>query len=269
MTTELRHWIGMGGVPAHDNPHAYVWERRLHWIMVSMALLAFPSYYLDWLQGRGLLTGIGRELDWLIFIAFSLEMVWMLHLCQHKRAYLARNWLNVLIVAASALGVLGLPGDWLPLLRLLRITYVGLLFARLLSSLRSLLVTHAIPYVFALGMTTLVLAGAGFYWLEPTIHSFGEGLWLAYITAATVGYGDFVPTTTSSRLFAVILVIVGFTVFSIVTASISAFFVEEDERKLRKALHEDVLELRGEIAALRSELRQGGEAHGAEKKEAG
>lgn len=269
MVSDLRCWLGMGGVPPHDNPRAYLWEKRLHWVMVGMALLAVPSYYLDWLHGRGVLTGVGQELDWLIFIAFSLEMAWMLHLSHDKGTYLTRNWLNALIVAASALGVLGLPGDWLPLLRLLRIAYVGLLLARLMSSLRSLLAAHAIPYVFALGVTTLIMAGAGFYWLEPTIHSFGEGLWLAYITAATVGYGDFVPTTTASRFFAVVLVIVGFAVFSIVTASISAFFVEEDEKRQRKELHRDVQALRSEIAALRSELQQGGAVQAAAKKEPG
>ncbi len=48
--------------------------------------------------------------------------------------------------------------------------------------------------VLGLGLITWLLAGAGFWWLEPTIQSYWDGLWLAFTTGATVGYGDFVPT---------------------------------------------------------------------------
>ncbi|MFA5243159.1 MAG: potassium channel family protein [Sulfuricella sp.] len=178
------------------------------------------------------------------------------------------NWLNALIIGASGLGLAGLPSDWLPLVRLLRIAYVALVVARLLTSVRTLLSTNAIPYAFILGIIALTVAGAGFYWLEPTIHSFGEGLWLAFITGATVGYGDFVPTSTPARFLAVIMVIVGFSVLSLVTASISAFFVGEDEKKLRHEMHHDIQELRREIGMLRSELQSGGAVQGATKKEA-
>jgi voltage-gated potassium channel len=134
--------------------------------------------------------------------------------------------------------------------------------ARLLASVRTLLSTNAIPYAFVLGLVTLAIAGAGFYWLEPTVHSFGEGLWLAFITGATVGYGDYVPTTPASRMFAVVMVIVGFTVFTLVTASISALFVGEDEKRLRREMHQNIQELRREIAEMRAELREMGVIRG-------
>ncbi|MBZ0106209.1 MAG: potassium channel family protein [Sulfuricella denitrificans] len=267
MAVDFRRWFGMGGVPSHDNPEAYVWERRLHWIMVAIALLAIPSFYLEMQQYGDAMSGFGVELDLFIFLAFSLETLWMLHVCRHKWFYLKYNWLNVLIILGSGLGLVGLPGEWLPLVRLLRIAYVALALARMIASLRLLLSARAVPYAFVLGVVTLLAAGAGFYWLEPTVHSFGEGLWLAFITGATVGYGDFVPTTTPARIFAVVMVIVGFTVFSLVTASISAFFIGEDEKKLRREMHHDILELRREIADLRSALQSDGAAQPFGKKE--
>lgn len=256
MAIDLRRFFGMGGVPPRDNPRAYVWERRLHWVMVVVALLALPAFYLEALQSSEPLQHIGWELDLLILLAFSMETAWMLHLCQAKLTYLKYNWLNLLIIGASGLGLVGLPSEWLPLVRLLRVAYVALVVARLLSSVRTLLSTNAIPYAFVLGLVTLGAAGAGFYWLEPTVHSFGEGLWLAFITGATVGYGDYVPTTPISRMFAVVMVIVGFTVFSLVTASISALFVGEDEKRLRREMHHNIQELRREIAEMRAELQQ-------------
>jgi voltage-gated potassium channel len=149
----------------------------------------------------------------------------------------------------------------------LRIAYVALVVARLLTSVRTLLSTNAIPYAFIFGIIALAVAGAGFYWLEPTIHSFGEGLWLAFITGATVGYGDFVPTSTAARFLAVVMVIVGFSVLSLVTASISAFLVGEDEKKLRHEMHHDIQELRREINELRSVLLSNGVAPSDAKKE--
>ena len=74
------------------------------------------------------------------------------------------------------------------------------------------------------------------------------------MTGATVGYGDLVPTTTASRVFAVILVLVGFALLSMVTATISAFFIGEDEKRLRREMHNDVRELRKEVRALSDEL---------------
>ncbi|MEN6584651.1 MAG: ion channel [Sulfuricella sp.] len=258
MAIDLRRWFGMGGVGAHENPLAYVWERRLHWVMIVVALMAVPAFYLEALQHEVRLQHIGWALDLFIFVAFSLETAWMLHLCHNKVVYLKYNWLNVLIIGASALGLVGLPSEWLPLVRLLRVAYVALILARMLASVRVLFSTNAIPYAFTLGVVTLITAGAGFYWLEPTIHSFGEGLWLAFTTGATVGYGDYVPTTPISRAFAVVMVVVGFTVFSLVTASVSALFVGEDEKRLRREMHQNVLELRREIAEMRAELQHQG-----------
>jgi voltage-gated potassium channel len=102
----------------------------------------------------------------------------------------------------------------------------------------------------------LLLAGVGFYFLEPTVHSLGEGLWLAFVTGSTVGYGDVVPTTTASRIFAVVMVLVGFALLSMVTATISAFFIGEDEKRTRREMHKDVRELRREVRELRDELGQ-------------
>ena len=75
-----------------------------------------------------------------------------------------------------------------------------------------------------------------------------------FTTGATVGYGDLVPSTPASRIFAVFVVLLGYAVFSVVTASIVALFVGEDEKRFEKELHADIRSLRKEVAALRSEL---------------
>jgi voltage-gated potassium channel len=103
----------------------------------------------------------------------------------------------------------------------------------------------------------LAVAGEGFLLLEPRVHSYADGVWLAFLTAATLGYGELVPSTPGSRIFAVFVVLLGYALFSVFTASIAAILIGEDERKLRRELHLDTRMLRLEISALRNELREG------------
>jgi voltage-gated potassium channel len=106
----------------------------------------------------------------------------------------------------------------------------------------------------------LVLCGIGFYWLDPAIHSVPAGLWLAFSTAATVGYGDTVPSSTASRIFSVFVVLLGYGVLSLVTASIAAMFVGTQERQVEREIlrdmHNQLRAVRQEIAELRAALEE-------------
>jgi voltage-gated potassium channel len=107
-----------------------------------------------------------------------------------------------------------------------------------------------------LALLLLGSSGAGFYWLEPAVHTYADGVWLAFSTVATVGYGDLVPTTPASKILAVFIVLLGYAVFSIVTANIAALFIGEEEAGFEHELHADIRALSLEVAALRRELRQ-------------
>src|SRR5688572_16109468 len=84
---------------------------------------------------------------------------------------------------------------------------------------------RGLAYSLALCLLLMGGGGVGFWLLEPRASDIGEGMWLAFTTAATVGYGDIVPSTHASRVFAVVLVLVGLAVLSLVTASMAAIFV--------------------------------------------
>ncbi len=107
----------------------------------------------------------------------------------------------------------------------------------------------------------LVLGGAGFLLLDPQVHTFADGLWLAFTTAATVGYGDMVPSTHASRTFSVLVVLMGLAVLSLVTASLAAIFVEKDveegdERQMERELMREIQHLREDVQRLRQEIMQ-------------
>jgi voltage-gated potassium channel len=110
---------------------------------------------------------------------------------------------------------------------------------------------------YSLGLCLLLIGGGGlgFWLLEPRAGTLGDGMWLAFTTAATVGYGDIVPSTHGSRLFAAVVVLVGLAVLSLVTASVAAIFVGTEERQIERDLLQEIGQLRAEVRELSEHVR--------------
>lgn len=112
-------------------------------------------------------------------------------------------------------------------------------------------------YSLGLCMVIMLFGGVGFWMLEPEVVTFQDGLWLAFTTAATVGYGDMVPHTHAGRIFAAVMVLLGLSVLSLVTASLAAIFVEQEvEHEVVQERRQAERELVHEIRALRAEVRE-------------
>lgn len=122
------------------------------------------------------------------------------------------------------------------------------------------MVRQGLLYSLALVIAILVIGGLGFWWLDPAVKTFSDGLWLSFTTAATVGYGDLVPTTQTSRLFAVFVVLLGLAVLSLVTASLAALFVgkevTQEEENVQTVLVAEIRRLREEVRELRDQVRR-------------
>ena len=118
-----------------------------------------------------------------------------------------------------------------------------------------LITRRGLLYSLALCVLILAFGGIGFWILEPRAETLTDGLWLAFTTAATVGYGDIIPSTHASRAFAVVVVLLGLAVLSLVTASVAAMLVETEERQIERDLMREIGALRSEVRALRNEFR--------------
>lgn len=121
------------------------------------------------------------------------------------------------------------------------------------------MIHQGLIYSLLLALAILGLGGVGFWLIDPGIETLSDGLWLAFTTAATVGFGDVVPSTHASRAFSVVVVLLGLAVLSLVTASLSAIFVEkeveDEERQIEKDLMREIRHLRQEVADLRRDLQ--------------
>ena len=224
-----------------------------HGLRLVALLLATPAFYL-------VFTPATPHWQWLGQGLYALQaLLWWCLLQPHRWPHANLRWwrsygLEWTLMIGALLSILPPSQQSNEVEWILRLGYSALVFARLLLDLRFLLATHRIAHVIALALVCMLAAGLGFYWLEPTVHSYEEGLWLAFTSGATVGYGDIVPTTPAARLFAVFMVLIGFTLLSVFTATLAALLIGEDEKKLQHELHQNMRSLHTEIAALRQEI---------------
>jgi voltage-gated potassium channel len=68
------------------------------------------------------------------------------------------------------------------------------------------------------------------------------GLWWAVQTVTTVGYGDVTPTSPGGRAIAAVIMVSGIGFLTVVTATISAIFIESARRRLQGESEERVHE---------------------------
>ena len=107
------------------------------------------------------------------------------------------------------------------------------------------------------GFVAALLAATLIYVVERggdgPIQTYQDALWWAAATVATVGYGDVYPKTAAGRGIAFLLMLVGISVFGVLTARVAAFFVEarEDDHHGKKL--DEVL---ARLERLEREVRQ-------------
>ncbi|HEY2984894.1 MAG TPA: ion channel [Jatrophihabitantaceae bacterium] len=181
---------------------------------------------------------------------FALDYVVRLVLAGHRARYAGRHIPDLLVIA-------------LPILRPLRLLRLAMLLRvlnrRATNSLRGRVITYVS------GATVLIIGSAGLAVLDAErghpgadINNYGDALWWAMTTIATVGYGDRYPVTGQGRFVAAGLMLAGIALLGVVTASIASWLIEkvrEVEADAQAMTQRDVAELRAEIQALRRELR--------------
>lgn len=234
-------------------------ETPLEVLVILAALATIPLVIA---QERGdALTWVAFA-DWVVWTIFAAEFFVMGLIAADRKKYTLHNLVGLAIVIFS----FPLLPDLLELLRVVRVARLVRLFrlirvlAALVRGMRKMRDSVGGQSVIYVGLLTLILAvlGAGMLvFLEPDTvnHSFLDGLWWAMVTVSTVGYGDIAPQTVFGRLLAVVLMLCGLGLLSTLAATISAYFVgEEEDDKL-----EDLRARLERIEATLEELRSNNE----------
>jgi voltage-gated potassium channel len=198
-------------------------------------------------------TAHSRIGDWAVWLLFLLETVVVTSLVDDRRTYLRHNWMNLLIIIG------GLPLIWnvTPLAGLLRslrlLLLIGLLF-RFSSTLRQVLGHNRLGTTLGISLVVIVLAGLLMTAIEPGVSTPWDGIWWAWVTVTTVGYGDIVPMTPAGKVFGALLILLGVGLFSLMTASFSSFFIGRDVSKVEEEIGKDMERLSREESDILSTM---------------
>lgn len=181
-----------------------------------------------------------------------------------KRAWLRRNWLDLVVVAL-------LVAPWIRFLRLYRLLplprafkllrLAAILWTGVRAQVRSygrgnvhnIVATAAVIVLLAAVLVQFAEEGGQ----EANIKSFGDAIWWGITTVTTVGYGDKFPTTVPGRIVAAALMLLGIALFGILTASLSSVFLADSQEQDIKQLRTELRRLREEIGDLRRDLAAG------------
>jgi voltage-gated potassium channel len=183
--------------------------------------------------------------------AFAVEYLIRLYLAPRKLQFVRSNVVDLIVVV-------------LPLLRPLRFLRIGraatsmralrlaVMLARTVRAAKTVLVRHKLHYLLLIVMV-VVLGSAGLVVElergapEANIESFGEALWWGVTTVTTVGYGDTFPVTAAGRGIAIVLMLLGISLFGVLAASLAAYFVEQDARSEAESRLTDIQTRLGRI----------------------
>lgn len=253
----LQRLAGIAGVAPGENERARRWAARLELPMLFVVLWIPIQWYLE-VQSMISHTA-SRSGDWAVWIMFVLETSVLTALVDDKRTYLLHNWMNSLII------ITGLPLIWnikplAGLLRSLRLLLLVSLLLRFSSTLRGILAHNSLGTTLGISLGVIILAGVLMAAIEPTVTTPWDGIWWAWVTVTTVGYGDIVPSTPAGKLFGALLILLGVGLFSLMTASFSSFFIGRDVTKVEQEIERDVGRVEQEEVDIRTTIERVGKS---------
>lgn len=211
-----------------------------------------------------------NQLLWAIFnivwVAFIVEFLIEFTLASRKKSYLLHNWLTILALLVPALRVFRIFRAF-PLLRGLR-TARNIQLLRLISSINRGMRALAFSlnrrgFTFVLALTVIVIfaGGAGMYAFEREnsgdFRSYGSAVWWTAMIITTMGSGEW-PKTPEGKFLTLFLALYAFSVFGYVTASLTTFFVGNEETPYEKILTE-VRSLKQELSEVKKSQNNRGQ----------
>ena len=219
------------------------WEQRTNIPLLILAAAMLPLIVLPLLtQLDDGVEQLFTYAEWGIWAVFAFDLVARLWLAENRKLFLRRNWIDVLIVAV-------------PFLRPLRLLRAVVFVARIWA----LLDRRGVRGTIVLALAILFGATAAIWGAEHgqggEVYSWDSALWWTLHTMAT-GDGVREATTILGRIVGAIVTLLGFALLGMVTATIAAWFVEQEQDKEQEQILEELKMVQEELKALREEVSQ-------------
>ena len=232
-----------------SNENIARWSKRLDLPLMIAAGAFLVAYAIPILEPAAPadVLNVCQVVTWVTWALFTIDLAVRVAMSNRRANYLARHWLDVVILT-------------LPLLRPLRllrlVTLLGVVNRRAGSRLRGRIA------VYVAGGSALLAFCAALAVLDAergspdaNITTFEDAMWWAITTMTTVGYGDQFPVTATGRIVGVALMVGGIALLGVVTATLASWLL--DAVRAEQAVGQDETEdLRAEIRELHAKVDQ-------------
>jgi voltage-gated potassium channel len=228
-------------------------------IVLAATLALIPVLVLDADASGGWKT-VASVANWLIWVVFAAELVFILVVAPRKGAALRAHWLDVAVVVVTV----PLYGQFLSslrlvrLARLLRLLRAGVIIGRAVQAERRLSSGTTFRLVALMTLFIATVAGAAQATFDSNdFPSVWDGIWWAVVTMTTVGYGDLYPKNLTGRVVGIVVMLVGIGFLSVLTATVASYFVRTERSPEATEITEALARIERELAELRATVTRG------------
>ncbi len=165
--------------------------------------------------------------DTALCLVLILTFIIKIAMAEDRKDYFRKNYLD--LIASVPLDLLLAPAgtfhfDFVNVVILIRFLRMLLLFKESFKYLRRFFNATYLDKIIAIFIVVIVGSTFALEYFDPTIPNLYYSSWFVFQTITTVGYGDVIPKSPIGQLIAMILLIVGVLMFSILTASFAYLF---------------------------------------------
>ena len=227
------------------------WERLSEPIMTGLSFVFLAVYAWTVLaQPYGAWASVGNVTMDVIWVVFAVNYVITLILAPNKLQWFVHHIFDLLVVT-------------LPMFRPLRLVFA-------LSPLRALRKTSSQAFrarviIYTVAVSVLVFFVGSLALLDAergapaaTITTYSEALWCTWVSATSVGYGDYSPVTALGRVIAGTLMFSGIILNGIICALLSSWLIQEESiRKNRedRLTKERIAKINGHMDEISKDLK--------------
>ncbi|MCI8455430.1 MAG: potassium channel family protein [Lachnospiraceae bacterium] len=171
-----------------------------------------------------------QQADFFILSIFTLDYLIRLFIAPKKKEFLKHNICDLIAILPfhtvfRAFKV----ARWGRLAKLGKLPRIFAFLYRPLKKAKVIFNTNGFKYV--VFVTILMILTGGFLIHFAEGMSIADGIWWAFVTATTVGYGDISPGTFYGRCIAMVLMLVGIGLIGTVTSTLTSYFLNANKKK--------------------------------------
>ncbi len=165
-------------------------------------------------------------IDWIIWAIFTVDVIIRLWKSENKWEYIKKNPLDfIAIIPLDSVFRLA------RVARVFRIIRIISISSHFIKPVFNILHTNGLNKVVTFTFALIFVSAIPIYLVEPRITTYEDALWWSIVTTTTVGYGDMSPVTFIGRSVAVILMLIGIGLISMLTGSIATYFLRTEKKK--------------------------------------